>query len=179
MSKSKQLNFFITPDDLKEIDIFLKENACLVLRNNVSSESESFGYDIESNTEKLFQVFLSKEEFKNNITFNYLESKEYYYVYETSSYVIEFGIGGFYPYSDKEFHRSRLYFIHEYYKDGILVKKSPEFVEWANTLMRNFKKRFLVKHPSYSNDYFSEQSINWVKLNNAKLESGGQKFLIK
>jgi len=179
MSRSNQINFFIFPDDLEKIDLFFKENGCLILRNNVTSESSSFGYDILSNREKLFQVFLTKNEFKNNVTFNYLESKKYYYVYEPSSYVIEFGIGGFYPYSDKELHRSRFYFIHEYYKDGELIKKPPEFVEWANTLMKNFKKRFLVRYPSYSNDFFSEQCINWVKLNNAKLESGGQKFVIK
>lgn len=179
MSKSKQINFFITPKDLKKIDIFFKENSCLVLRNNVPSEPASFGYNIVSNTEKLFQVFLSKEEFKKTITFNYLESKEYYYVYETSSNVIEFGIGGFYPYSNKELHRSRLYFIYEYYQDGELLKKSPEFVEWANLLMKNFKKRFLIKYPTYSNDFFSEQCINWVKLNNAKLQPGGQKFIIQ
>ena len=179
MSKSTQLNFFLNPEDLIEIKKFLKEKGCLILKRNSEKSTFFNEYDIEKNPENIFQVCLCKDEYKNKIFHEYLESTNSYYVDILKSNCIEFSIGGFYPYSDKELHRSRFYFIHEYYKDGELIKKPSEFIEWGNTLMKDFKKRFLVKYPIYSNDFFSEQCINWVKLNNAKLEPGGQKFIIK
>ncbi len=179
MSKSRQLNFFLSPEDLIEVKKFLKEKGVLLFKRNSEEPTFFNEYDIEKNPENIFQVCLCKDEYKNKIFHEHLEATNSYYVDILKSNCIEFSIGGFYPYSDKELHRSRFYFICEYYKDGELIKKSPEFIEWANTLIKNFKKQFLVNSPIYSNDFFSEQCINWVKLNNAKLESGGQKFVVK
>jgi hypothetical protein len=178
MSKSKQLNFFLSPEDLVEVKKFLKEEGGVILKRNSEKSTFFDEYNIEKNYENIFQVCICREEDKNKIFHEHIEPTNSYYVDILKSNCIEFSIGGFYPYSDKELHRSRFYFIYEYYKDGDLIKKSPEFIEWANTLIKKFKNRFLIKSPIYSNDFFSEQCINWVTLNNAKLESGGQKFVV-
>lgn len=177
MSKSKQINFFILPGELKIISTFFEKNECLIVRKDVPKKNALLEYNIISNEEKLFQVYIIKDQFKNNIYFKYLQSKDYYYLDVLSSYVLEFSIGGFYPYSDKELHRSRLYIINEYYEGQELVRKSSEFLDWAGSVMKNFQKQFLIKSSVCLNDYISEQCIKWVNLNNSKLESGGQKFI--
>ena len=160
MSKSKQLNFFLSPGDLIEVKKFLKEEDCLILKRNSEKSTFFNEYDIEKNLENIFQVCLCKDEYKNKIFHEYIESTNSYYVDIVKSNCIEFSIGGFYPYSDKELHRSRFYFVCEYFKDGELVKKSPEFIDWANSLMKKFKKHFLVKSLIYSNDLTFGQNVN-------------------
>src|ERR1051326_3197739 len=113
---SKQINFFIIPDDLQQIVRFFEQKRILIIKRNTLLP-EIVDYDLALNSEKIFQVYLSKVEFKNKISLNYLNAKNHYYVDDMRSDVIEFSIGGFYPYSDKELHRSRLYFITKYYDD--------------------------------------------------------------
>lgn len=174
---SLQLNFFITPDDLKEIDIFFKEQKYITIKNNVLKPEILPDYDLKgAAVEKIFEVYLTEQKFLKNISFKYLEEKNYYYVYERSSEVVQFSIGGFYPYSDKELHRSRLYYVIKYYDaNDQLVSKNEEFLQWANQFFKSFKKRFL----KLSNGiYFSEKAQNWVSNNNARLVKGGLKFEI-
>ena len=176
MSKSIQKSFFIFPNELKLIDAFLKANSCLLIQKDVLKEPALLDININSSKEKTFQVYITKEQFKNKIHFKYLQSKDYYYVDVLSSYAIEFSLGGFYPFSDKELHRSRLYVITEFYEDEVLVKKSMEFLNWAKRLIKDFQKQFLIKSLIFPNTYLSEKCLKWVSINDGKLESGGQKF---
>ena len=177
--KSKQINFLIAPTDMIAIDEFLKKNNCLTFKRDTKELHNELNYDIVLNNEKIFQVYLCKEEYKELLSFEHIESKDYYYIDILKSYVIEFGIGGIYPYSDKILHRSRLYYIYAYYEDNKIVEKKPEYVAWADDLLKDFKKRFLKKAPELSDDFISENCINWIKENNAKPMPGGQKFVIE
>ena len=177
--RSKQINFFITPDDMQEIDIFLKKENCIIVLNNVSDPDMAFGFDIVKNKEQLFQVYLTKEEFKKHISFKYISSQDYYYVYDTKSDVIEFSIGGFYPYSNKELHRGRFYYVFEYYNDdGDTTQKSIEFIQWADDIVKKFKKHFLKKAPELTSDFFSDKALSWAKSNHAKPIEGGLKLAV-
>lgn len=175
--RSKQINFFITPDDMKEINIFLQKENCVIVRNNVSTPSMAFGYDIVNNKEQLFQVYLTKEELKSKVLFKHISSQNYYYVYDTKSDVVEFSIGGFYPYSNKELHRGRFYYVFEYYNDdGSITQKDPEFIQWADNIIKKFKKEFLKKAPEFTSDFFSDRAIDWARSNHAKPIEGGLKL---
>ena len=177
---SIQLNFFITPNDFKEIDIFLKEQECIVIKNNLLKPEVFPGYSLNSAArDKVFQVYLSDEKFLKYISLKFLEEKNHYYVSERDSEAIQFSLGGFYPYSDTELHRSRLYYVTRYYDaNNLLVSKNEEFLQWANSFLRHFKKKFLTSSKDFKSIYFSKDAKNWVSSNGARLVSGGLKFKI-
>jgi len=101
-----------------------------------------------------------------------------YYIDIIKSYCIEFSIGGFYPYSKSEFHRSRLYYVLSYFDSGHIVHKSKEFIQAADGFFNDFRKEFLIKEPKYTNDFVSKRLIDWIHKNKPKKTIDGTKFLI-
>ena len=144
--KSKQLNFFITPDDKNNMESFFKYHDCLFIRNNI--KSAKIDLDISFEKESIFQFFLSKENFKKEIFFKQIEDKSYY-VDVIRSFVIEFDVGGFYPYSNKELHRGRFYCVTSFYNNGSVANKDGDFIKWIKKIFKLFPKEFLVKKNEY------------------------------
>lgn len=172
---SKQINFFITPEDKTYIADFLKTNNCLLIENNISNPQISTNSLLER--ENIFQLFFTHKNYEHKIFFKHLKEKNYYYLDIVKSCAIEFDLGGFYPYSDKELHRGRFYCVYKYYDDEILVSKNDNFLLWTNDVFSAFKKGFLTKKSEYMGYYFSKNAIKWVQKNNAKLLEGGLKFV--
>jgi len=176
--KSKQINFFLSPEDLPEVEAFLSERHCLILKRNDENPETFHNYDIVNNREDVFQVCLCTEEFKEKIFYKHIESTDGYFIDIPKSFCIEFSIGGFYPYSNKELHSSRFYYVFEFYKNGRLVRKSEEFIRWADDIIKDFKNKFLIKEPKYSKDFLSVKFIEWVKMNKAAITKDGTKFIV-
>lgn len=175
---SKQINFYITPEDIFDINNFLLESECVFIKEN-TLETKSIFIDSLATKEPLFKVGLSRSEFANKVQYKYLEAKNYYYLDVLRSYVIDFDLGGFYPYSNKELHRGRFYYVFEYYgDDGNVVCKNAEFIEWADSMFKNLKSQFLRKAPEFTGDFFSERCIEWARRNQAKPMGGGIKLVI-
>ncbi len=175
---SKQINFFIVPEDLPIINSFFIEHNCLIMSNNVSQIIMSSNYDLtKASAENIHEVFLSKKDFKKNILYKYLANQNYYYFDDTRSYVIQFSIGFFYPNNTKELHSSRLYCKHKFYdKDGILIRKPAYFIDWASHIFKEFKKKFLKSDKRFSGFYFSANSLEWINHNKAKNSQDGHSF---
>lgn len=174
MSNSKQLNFFITPEDYSSISIFLKEcNSIILANNNIGKEKDQSNslIDLDEDTK---QVFLTKNDLFNKVVVKTLENNFSYY-YITSSPLLEFSLGGFYPYDINSLQSGRFYYIKAFYdENGDFVSKSEDFVSWCDEIFKKFKKKFLKK---YSKDcYCSESAIKWIELNNAVLNNGGQQW---
>ena len=177
---SKQINFFITPDDKEKILDFLKAKGCLFLQENVAKPQEALNNNINIITENIFKVYLVREDLKENVMFKHLDSKNIFYVDILKSCVVELNLGGFYPDSDKELYRGRLYYISKYYDDdGTVVSKIEFFKNWADGIIKDFKKAFLKKFALYSESYFSQNAIEWIENNKAKKALGGLKFIIE
>jgi hypothetical protein len=118
---SKQINFFLKESELVDIKNFFDEEGCLVSKRRCKNLSPNENYDFVSNADQTFQVYVYLPKYINKIKLELVEEKGYYYIDSLTSYCIEFGLGGFYPYSDKEFHRSKFYFVTKYY--DIIKKK--------------------------------------------------------
>lgn len=175
---SKQINFFITPDDYTEIIKFFNDRHCKILKGDIKKNSVINSYDIVSNREKIFQVYICKKEYEKLLSIEHLEDEKYF-IGILKSYCIEFDIGGFYPYSNKELQRGRLYYVLKYYSDhDRAVEKEQGFKDWADTILKEFKKRFLIKSVEYPQLLFSKNGLELVKRNNAELAAGGTKFLL-
>ena len=172
---SKQINFFTIPQDICEISSFIKERQIKILKRNLEYPPRE--YDIESNKENVFQVYLSKDFTSFFDETNNDKSSEEIDIF--SSIYIEFGIGGFYPYSNKELHRSRFYYVSEYYENDQRVKKNEDFTNWADDFLKNFKKKFLHKSIEYSGLLMTKNCLEWAKTNNGTLSGDGVKFIIE
>lgn len=174
MSSSKQLNFFITPEDYNSVNSFLKECGAIILAAGDIGKEENISTSIIDLNEDVKQVFLTRNEFFEQVIVKTLENNISYY-YITSSPLLEFSLGGFYPYDKKSLQRGRFYYIKAYYdSNGNFVYKSENFISWCDEIFEKFKKNFLKK---YSNDcYCSESAIKWIELNNAILNNGGQQW---
>ncbi|MBC7946552.1 MAG: hypothetical protein H7Y42_01640 [Chitinophagaceae bacterium] len=171
--RSRQLNFFIIPGDLKEIFLFLEEQQAIIIRRNSPSKEDAFKPISADELTQMFQVHLTTRNFQNKVRFKYLEAKNYYHVDSLISPVIEFSTGGFYANSDKVLHKARLYFVSAYYHGSQLVQKDEEFIKWVDGTFKKFKKRFLIKVPKIGDEYVSTNCVKWIEENNAKLEPSG------
>ncbi|HYH15714.1 MAG TPA: hypothetical protein VD794_10865, partial [Flavisolibacter sp.] len=176
---SKQINFYKSQVDISEINNFLKSEGCHIIKSQVIDPAIIFDYDILKNEENIFQVYLYREDFRNMLEFTCLDSNKYY-VDIVKSYTIEFSLGGFYPYSGKELHQSRFYYVFEYYgKDDMIIKKSREFNSWANNILESFKVKFLKKSSLYPKLFFTQNCLSWIDKNKPILKNGGGKFVIE
>ncbi|MFH7010879.1 hypothetical protein ACHRV5_03355 [Flavobacterium sp. FlaQc-52] len=173
MSSSKQLNFFITSEDYNSMDSFLKECSALILVNDNTEKQKNINISINDLNEDIKQIFLTKKDFLDKVIIKTIDDISYYYI--TASLLLEFSLGGFFPYDKNSLQSGRFYYIKAYYdENGDSISKSEDFTSWCDEIFRKFKKIFLKK---YSNNcYCSESAIKWIELNNAVLNNGGQQW---
>jgi hypothetical protein len=173
MSDSKQINFFIVPDDWAMIGEFFKKAGVHVIKVPLLKADHLVKSHLNQDLEAS-QVYLTNEDYKRKIVLT--PQKTGYYVDVVRSSAIEFSRGGFYPYSDKILHRGRLYSVFKYYNDdGILTVKDSDFKEWADVIYKSFKKNFLKKTKIDNDFLFSENAIKWMLENKARVDAAGVK----
>ena len=166
---SKQLNFFITTQDWGEIENFLMNRNCLIVQNNIRNVQDAFERKSILN-DKGFQIYLSRLEHKEDVILKHLKSKDYYYVDILKSYTVEFSFGGVYS-NRKELRRSRFYYVTKYYDaDGNVIEKDSDFIKWADSVFKDFKKTFLQRSGLDTEFLFSDSAIKWYKNNHAELK---------
>jgi hypothetical protein len=115
--RSKQLNFFILPEDWVEINLFLYEAGASILSVPITSIDDLFNNmrrdDIESH-----QVYLTNQQPGKGIVLK--PDRSGYYIDIVRSNVVQFTRGGFYPNSNKTLHRARFYTVLGYEEEVIL-----------------------------------------------------------
>jgi hypothetical protein len=174
---SKQLNFFLAPEDIHEINQFFLEKRCMILKRSSSDNNFYSEYNLVMNLDGVYQVCLTTKTFIKNIYYDEAKPNDYY-INILKSNCIEFSLGGFYPYSNKELHASRFYFVSEYYKDDILVTKNEQFINWASLLLKDFKVKLLKKSKDYPGVYFSKRCLKWIIEKKAQKTVDGSKFIL-
>lgn len=175
--KSRQLNFFITPKDWEPISHFLAENHIKVMIDeSLNSDYENDG-NLPTEEDEIYQVFLTRKEFLDDIEIKITDTNKIKYYSITTSPLLEFSMGGFYPYNRNILQRARFYFKGGYYNDeDVYVNKSNEFTDWAQDIMKQFKKRFLVSYPKQKDFLYSQSAIDWIEAHDAKYTNGGQEW---
>lgn len=176
---SSQLNFFINNNDLEAIEDFLKRENCMIFDSLVKSIDSVGNGELKSHSGfPKPQVYFQDNYSKKKIYYKYQQSKNYYFIDETRSPVIQFSIGGIIPASKKELYRSRFYFIHQYYdNNGNIISKDEDLKQWAIAIFKKFKNTFLITNEKYKNILFSKNALEWIMINNASLSFGGLKFI--
>jgi hypothetical protein len=173
---SKQLNFFITQEDHNRTNLLLQENEIFVLTNNKISMWQNV---LPKNEDEIFQVYLGCKRFFDNV---YLYTNEFTgekHIDILKSNILEFSLGGFYPYDRNVLQRARLYCPTEYYNDvDVLVKKPKEYISWCNSVIKIFKTKLLKRFEYETTYFYSQSAIDWILTNNAQLTMSGQSWNI-
>jgi hypothetical protein len=176
---SKQINFFFSPDELCNVVKFLRKKDCIIVKGDYKNSGFLEEYDIVKNNEAIYQVFIFKHDDTKEASYNHVESTGVYYIDILISNCIEFSIGGFYPYSDKNLHSARLYYVFNYFdKSDKIIRKDQGFINWADDIFKSFKKEFLIRDVKYSKDFVTRGFGDYVEKNHAMRTPDGTKYVI-
>lgn len=173
MMKSKQLNFYLHPDDTNEIDLYIEQNGLVLLGNpspnkelivlpSVSEKKSNF-YEL-----KLSKFITTKESLKS-IKTRYVESQNHYTIDLMDSPVIEI-ILSYLKTEENSLFRGRLYYTSDLVQNEKLIQKSDQFLKEAENLFKWFRKKF--KNPTirgYEGFIISKNVLNWMQISNGKL----------
>jgi len=136
--KSRQINFFVMPDEWEPLENYLKENNLLLIEKEMDSKNIVPSPLNNGKNRK----YIYSPEFKSDIDFYSIEETKKYYIRSINSAVIEFGK----PYFDKEknvLRSSRLYYTTGFWnKNDEWQEKPEEFKRMADKLFKWFKKTY-------------------------------------
>ncbi|MCB1159964.1 MAG: hypothetical protein H7A25_09430 [Leptospiraceae bacterium] len=169
--KSSQINFYMTDEDILEIDNYLKAQG-LVIISAYHSEKEIKVLPslLVSENDKPIQknrLILLQEDLPH-LKPGYIETKEMYNVDIMDSPVIEFSPGGI---KENKFYRGRLYYVKDILnKKGQSEEKNAEFLKIASSLFRWIKKHFKnAKLQGFEDFLVTERTANCLDKNRVEL----------
>lgn len=176
---SKQLNFYITPEEHQKINEFIaRKGAIILLKEKIYSDNK-IEFQTELPTNDIFQVYLSNNEFIKKLKINTSKEKKIKYFDIDESYLLEFSLGGFYPHDRNILQRARFYYVKSFWNDqDILEKKSTDFTLWCDDFIKDFRKEFLKIFPKEKTFFYSDSAIKWIEDNNASETGGGLSWKI-
>lgn len=176
---SKQLNFYITPEEHERINEFIHKKGALILLNQKISNDDKIELQSEIPKNDVFQIFLSNNEFVKKVKINTTGNNHIKYFGIDESYLLEFDLGGFYPYDRNILHRGRFYYVKSFWnEDDVLEKKSNDFTLWCDDIIKDFRKEFLKRFSKEKTFFYSDSAIKWIEDNNASETGGGLSWKI-
>ena len=166
--KSKQLNFYSLPSEVSHFQKWLIDQGVLFIEQPIANPEKIFDTtnSIPNRNNEWSKMYLTSQEYTDQIFLNLHDKSGLFYVDELKSLVIEFSR----PELDTQgrLPRCRIYFIYGAYVGETFYEKDAEFVIWANKLMKNFKKNFLVTfvtpQANYATKNFAEYYDESIKL---------------
>jgi len=160
--KSKQINFFLTRDDVESFYQFL-----------LSAGWRAIPFKLETPLVKLTDekpneaFFVLKHQVKDVVT-KYIEVSNSYKVQIDNSPAIEFWM----PAVDdaaKTLSRGRLFLTCEYFNADGLVEKNSEFLNASKNLLSWFRRQLItVKNDEFSEILISQNAQKWATENNGR-----------
>ncbi|PKP46724.1 MAG: hypothetical protein CVT94_13765 [Bacteroidetes bacterium HGW-Bacteroidetes-11] len=177
----RQINFFLHPDDQDYFDKLLKSFGDVVLLpyyhfdNKISTTADTKVRDIEKEGSRIYLV--RPEDFKD-IKLVHIKTFNYWLVDDNSLPVLHFDRS---VYRDNSIHRGRLYFQPQFLENMEWVKKSDDFVNWADKIIKTVRHK-LKKHKYqmgsyYSTEYLGENALDWLDKTKAEVGGAGSQLI--
>ena len=177
----RQINFFLHPDDQKDFDELLKSFGQPILipyyhhDNKISVVSDTIIHDTKIEGSRIYLV--RQEDFKD-IKLEYISNLNYWLIADNKLPVLHFDRSEF---IDNEIHRGRLYFQPQFVDNMQWVKKSDDFVNWADNIIKVVRrklKKYKHKMGNYDyTEYLGETALKWLIENEAEVGPGGFKLV--
>ena len=160
--KSKQINFYITQEDVDSLYQLVRSIGWCVVPSRLETEQVSV-----VDTNPLSAFFVLKHQLKDVRT-KLIGTSNSYKVQISDSPAIEFWA----PAIDAEnqaIHRGRIYLTCEYFSGGQLVEKNSEFLNASKNLMLWIRKRLKsVKSDELGDVLISKNAQEWVEESHGK-----------
>ncbi len=164
--KSKQLNFYSHPEEMRKIlEFLLLNNTNFSIEPFLTNQFKIFeSADFFKQHELIHRIILHRiNEKEQNIIVKFIDTQNYFLFDDVESNIIEFS----FPHirEGNILYRSRFYFKSGYWKGDDFIKKDEEFIKWGTNLMRNFKKEFLTSKEPYLGEYCTDYTKNLIDKN--------------
>lgn len=171
---SKQINFFMMPEDEKEFESYLKQTKqvsflAVPMYHQELRVMNSFGsQDPEGKSWSTIYLVLTDD--LEKIIINYVPGPSYYLLDELRSPVIQF-MRCYYDFSNKKIRRGRLYLNTGYYNQNReWVWKEQEFLDWANNVFKWFRRHFKnQKLKGFEGWLVTQRTAEWVEKEGGEL----------
>jgi len=155
---AKQINFYISPNDIEEINIYLQQNKLISIARQMSTNKLQKQIP---NSEGGF-CYLLKAEDENKLKISKL-TENLFFIDETFSPVIEFWISN-YNSNILELGRGRFYYNIGYYENNKWIEKDINFCNTAKELFNWFRKNFKnQKIEEYSGFHITPSTAKLIK----------------
>ena len=177
----RQVNFFLHPDDTEQFDNLLKSFGDVVLLpyfhydNKVSTVKDTIIRDILKEGSR---VYLVRPQDLKDIKLKLIPNFGYWLIDDNSAPVLHFDRSIF---KENIIHSGRLYFQPQYVNDMGWIKKSDDFVNWADNIIKTVRRK-LKKHKykmgNYDyTEYFGQKTSEWFKENKAEVGAAGHQLI--
>jgi hypothetical protein len=164
---SKQINFYLTQDDISKFDNYIKENNLLLIGKPSPEKKILFADSLLSEYSGIHKLrghkYIVRPEDVDLVTLKFIENQNHYVVDVMNSPVVEIWCSNITNESKKP---DRIYYI----KDALLknpsrtIPKSPEFLKMADDLFRWIRKNFKNANlPGFERDIVSPAIAEWVQ----------------
>jgi len=163
---SSQINFYMMPEDVAELEQYIKEQGLMIVASKMPEPSL---YELNSLIDKNKLItYILHPKHKNLVKTGYITNLKTYYVDETYSPVIEF-IKPIFKQDEKALKVGRLYFnkIALSQDDNKWIAKDEEFIKVSTNLFKWFKKHF--KNTKKDSWWITPRAANWAEKENGRL----------
>ncbi|MBS1648044.1 MAG: hypothetical protein JST67_11950 [Bacteroidetes bacterium] len=177
----RQINFFLLPDDADEFEKLLKSFGGVILLpyyhydNKVGTIKDTVVRDALKEGSRVYLV--RPQDFKD-IKLTHIEKFGYWLVDDNSAPVLHYDRCVF---KDNIVNSGRLYFQPQYVKDMSFVKKSDDFVTWADNIIKTVRRK-LKKHKYKLGNYeyaahLGQKTLTWFIENKADIGAAGHQLI--
>jgi hypothetical protein len=163
--RSKQLNFYATPDELPEFENYFKERDAVFITLPFANEADFVRRSVSTRTsnKEWEKIYLTTTTFLPQIKTEFIEKQGYYLIDELRSAVMEF-IRPLPNLFTGNIERCRFYYTKSYYGEADeVITKDEAFTGWCDALMKGFAKQFLIKAPEVANDKCTKGVLQLVR----------------
>lgn len=177
----RQVTFFLHPDDQHGFDKLLKSFGDLVLLpyyhfdNEISTIGDTIIRDINKEGSR---VYLARPEDFKKIKIKHIEKFNYWLVDDFSSPVLHFDRSIL---RDNIIYSGRLYFQPTFVENMEWVKRSNDFVDWADKIIKTVRrklKQHKYKMGSYHyTEYLGEKALDWLDKTKAEVGGAGHQLI--
>lgn len=163
----RQINFYLSNDDLDKIENYLKQNNFKIISYAMPTPEVK---ELDSLKAKKgeFTKFVVQESQIENIKSKFYEARNEYVV-DIYSPLIQFSASA-YDESANEFRRGRLYYVPQILTNENWQFQNEDFLKSAEKLFRWFKRNFKkIDDNIFYGFYASDNVVNMVKNHHAKI----------
>ncbi len=178
---SRQINFFLHPDDQTDFNEFLKSFGDFKILpyyhfdNKVSTRNDTILRDIKKEGAK---VYLIRAEDLTDIPLRHIEKFKYWLIEDDRLPAIEFGRCIL---RENKIMSGRLYFRTHYYEGQDYIQKSEQFIKWADKIIKSARRKLIshkVSQGKYTYTYyFGDNAMRWYKDNKAEIGGAGHALI--